>query len=68
MKPALAPSTDTLIRPSYECSACGAIHVSPRGLPVGWSQNTLPGAIWCAECTDAGIPARELQASRRKAA
>jgi hypothetical protein len=55
---------------AFEC-ACGTVHHSGDGkLPVGWS--TAAGAAWCADCTRAGIPARELAAkpcrSNRRAA
>lgn len=47
-----------LVRPTYECSACGVTHASAIGLPVGWSQ--AAGAVWCPDCTSAGIPARDV--------
>jgi hypothetical protein len=51
---------------TFECT-CGEITRSPdRNLPVGWS--TALGKSWCNDCTTAGIPARELAASKRKAA
>lgn len=44
----------------HECTSCGALHHTAGGIPVGWSVQASRGAIWCTECTAAGIPAREL--------
>lgn len=56
---------------TFECR-CGTIHHAPAGqFPVGWS--TCHAMVWCADCTRAGIPARELRTNttagrRRRAA
>lgn len=51
---------------SFECSECGAIHHSRDAkAPVGWTQR--PGAIWCADCTRAGIATRMVGRSRSPA-
>ena len=53
---------------SFECSTCGAIHHAPSGmafgLPVGWSAQS--STAWCGSCTAAGVPAREMAASRKR--
>ena len=44
---------------SFECS-CGTVHHADDGqLPVGWSRSA--GAVFCADCTRIGIPARRIR-------
>lgn len=50
---------------SFECTACGAVHQTPGGLPVGWS--SLNHSVWCPECTALGIPRRSIARKRRAA-
>ena len=51
---------------TFECR-CGTVHQAPAGqFPVGWS--TCHAMVWCADCTRAGIPARELATPRRRRA
>lgn len=47
---------------SFECS-CGTIHQSRDAqLPVGWTRRA--GAVWCADCTRAGIASRQIANGR----
>lgn len=40
--------------PSFQCS-CGTLyHAADGKLPVGWTQSA--GAVFCTDCTSAGVP------------
>lgn len=49
---------------SFECRSCETIHQSADGnVPVGWT--TRHATAWCADCTRAGIPLRDLRRHAR---
>lgn len=55
---------------TFECT-CSIIHVAQDGkIPVGWTKRQ--GQVWCADCTLAGVPTRQLihgvSRKRRRAA
>lgn len=66
-----SPNPPVLNVPAFECG-CGTVHNSADGkLPVGWTSSC--GQVWCADCTRAGIPSRQIASGghprrRRKAA
>ena len=48
--------------PSFQCS-CGTLyHAADGKLPVGWTQSA--GAVFCTDCTTAGVPLRDAAPRR----
>lgn len=65
-RPRFKPRPVIAAVPSFECS-CGTVHHADDGqLPVGWSRSS--GAVFCADCTRLGIPARRIRRSSQPSA